>query len=138
MPFFPLLIQPLWRFTDSEMDGTVLVYRSEDIKNISRLASSKVCGYVHAEANDLLPETARRSWGGPEEVEQEKGENCFLQVAPVLGRKVSGGAYKRLRITKCEHVCAHCGFHGGGTMRQDKKCWKWRKEKAVARQSMWV
>lgn len=94
--FFPLLIQPLWRFTDSEMDGTVLVYRSEDIKNISRLASSKVCGYVHAEANDLLPETARRSWGGPEEVEQEKGENCFSQVAPVLGRKGFRGSIQEV------------------------------------------
>lgn len=65
-------VEPLWRFTDSEIDSRVLVYRSEDIKNISRLASSKVCGYFHAEANDLLPQTARSGWAGPEEVEQEK------------------------------------------------------------------
>ena len=35
------------------------MYRSEDIKNLSRLASPKVCGYVHGAAQDLLPEGAR-------------------------------------------------------------------------------
>ncbi|KAI4804108.1 hypothetical protein KUCAC02_025750 [Chaenocephalus aceratus] len=66
-------VEPLWRFTDSPADGRLLVYRSDDIKNLSRIASPKVCGYVHAEANDLLPQTARRSWDGQEEVDQEKG-----------------------------------------------------------------
>ena len=65
-----LPIQPLWRFTNSPVDGRLLVYRSEDIRNLSRIASPKVCGYVHAEAKDLLPQTARRY----SEVEQEKGE----------------------------------------------------------------
>lgn len=77
LPLFLLLIQPLWRFTDSQIDGRVLVYRSEDIKNLSRLGSPKVCGYIHAEANDLLSQTARRNWDGQEEVEQEKGELYF-------------------------------------------------------------
>lgn len=77
LPIFLLLIQPLWRFTDSQIDSRVLVYRSEDIKNLSRLGSPKVCGYIHAEANELLPLTARRNWDGQEEVEQEKGELCF-------------------------------------------------------------
>ncbi|KAI3367693.1 hypothetical protein L3Q82_026530 [Scortum barcoo] len=53
-------IEPLWRFTDSSTDGRLLVYRSEDIRNLSRIASPKVCGYVHAEADDLLPQDARR------------------------------------------------------------------------------
>ncbi|XP_033975588.1 LOW QUALITY PROTEIN: disintegrin and metalloproteinase domain-containing protein 17a [Trematomus bernacchii] len=66
-------VEPLWRFTDSPADGRLLVYRSDDIKNLSRIASPKVCGYVHAEANDLLPQTARRSWDRQEEVDQEKG-----------------------------------------------------------------
>uniref|UniRef100_A0A8C4I1V9 ADAM metallopeptidase domain 17 n=1 Tax=Dicentrarchus labrax TaxID=13489 RepID=A0A8C4I1V9_DICLA len=52
-------VEPLWRFTDSPIDGRLLVYRSEDIKNLSRIASPKVCGYVHAEAKDLLPQNAR-------------------------------------------------------------------------------
>uniref|UniRef100_A0A3B4WSB3 ADAM metallopeptidase domain 17a n=1 Tax=Seriola lalandi dorsalis TaxID=1841481 RepID=A0A3B4WSB3_SERLL len=45
---------PLWRFTDSPADGRLLVYRSDDIKNLSRIVSPKVCGYVHAEDMDLL------------------------------------------------------------------------------------
>ncbi|CAB1330672.1 unnamed protein product [Coregonus sp. 'balchen'] len=52
-------VEPLWRFTEVPPDGRLLVYRSEDIKNLSRLASPKVCGYVHAGAQDLLPEAAR-------------------------------------------------------------------------------
>lgn len=102
----------MWRFTDSEIDGRVLVYRSEDIKNISRLASSKVCGYVHAEANDLLPQSARRSWVGPEEVEQEKGELSFSQVPLFSEGKVSEeGAYERLQIVN--HMLAEPYFGGG-------------------------
>ncbi|XP_060790093.1 disintegrin and metalloproteinase domain-containing protein 17a isoform X2 [Neoarius graeffei] len=52
-------VEPLWRFTEKAPDSRLLVYRSEDIKNISRLASSKVCGYINAEAPQLLPEEAR-------------------------------------------------------------------------------
>uniref|UniRef100_A0A8D3CQE4 ADAM metallopeptidase domain 17a n=1 Tax=Scophthalmus maximus TaxID=52904 RepID=A0A8D3CQE4_SCOMX len=53
-------VEPLWRFTDTPTDGRLLVYRSEDIKNLSRIVSPKVCGYVHAEDMDLLPQTERR------------------------------------------------------------------------------
>ncbi|XP_066530295.1 disintegrin and metalloproteinase domain-containing protein 17a isoform X2 [Hoplias malabaricus] len=49
-------VEPLWRFTKMSPNGSLLVYRSEDIRNISRMASPKVCGYVSAEAQDLLPE----------------------------------------------------------------------------------
>lgn len=33
----------------------MLVYKSEDIKNVSRLQSPKVCGYIKADNEDLLP-----------------------------------------------------------------------------------
>ncbi|XP_061551801.1 disintegrin and metalloproteinase domain-containing protein 17a isoform X2 [Phycodurus eques] len=57
-------VEPLWRFTDSGGDGRLLVYRSEDIRNLSRLVSPKVCGYVHSK--DLLPESTRAGWNEPE------------------------------------------------------------------------
>lgn len=50
-------VEPLWRFTNSAADGSLLVYRSEDIKNLSRVASPKVCGYVHAEDSHLLTDS---------------------------------------------------------------------------------
>ncbi|XP_045918746.1 disintegrin and metalloproteinase domain-containing protein 17a [Micropterus dolomieu] len=65
-------VEPLWRFTNSPTDGRLLVYRSDDIRNLSRIISPKVCGYIHAEAENLLPRTARRDWDGQEEVDQEK------------------------------------------------------------------
>ncbi|XP_059209204.1 disintegrin and metalloproteinase domain-containing protein 17a isoform X2 [Centropristis striata] len=68
-------VEPLWRFTDTPADGRLLVYRSEDIKNLSRIASPKVCGYIHAEAEDLLPQTARGEWDNQEEVDQEEGHH---------------------------------------------------------------
>uniref|UniRef100_A0AAQ5XQ54 ADAM metallopeptidase domain 17a n=1 Tax=Amphiprion ocellaris TaxID=80972 RepID=A0AAQ5XQ54_AMPOC len=37
-------VEPLWRFTDSPTDGRLLVYRSEDIKNLTHIVSPKVCG----------------------------------------------------------------------------------------------
>ncbi|XP_070697920.1 disintegrin and metalloproteinase domain-containing protein 17a [Pempheris klunzingeri] len=68
-------IEPLWRFTNSPTDGRLLVYRSDDIRNLSRIASPKVCGYIHAEAKDLLPQTARRDWDGQEAVDRENGHH---------------------------------------------------------------
>ncbi|XP_037342179.2 disintegrin and metalloproteinase domain-containing protein 17a isoform X2 [Pungitius pungitius] len=66
-------VEPLWRFTDSPADGRLLVYRSDDIKNLSRIFSPKVCGYIHAEASDLLPQASRRDGDGQEEEVQEGG-----------------------------------------------------------------
>ncbi|XP_004082314.1 disintegrin and metalloproteinase domain-containing protein 17 isoform X2 [Oryzias latipes] len=60
-------IEPLWRFTESPKDDRLLFYRSDDIKNLSRIASPKVCGYVKAEDNDLLPHSSRRSWEDQDE-----------------------------------------------------------------------
>uniref|UniRef100_A0A3B3Q715 Peptidase M12B propeptide domain-containing protein n=1 Tax=Paramormyrops kingsleyae TaxID=1676925 RepID=A0A3B3Q715_9TELE len=58
-------VEPLWRFTEKPDDDRLLVYRSEDIRNISRIASPKVCGYV--QAKELIPEGAQTM--GEEEVE---------------------------------------------------------------------
>lgn len=57
------------------MDDRLLVYRSEDIRNLSRIASPKVCGYLQAEARDLLPESARRDWDNQEAVDEGNGEH---------------------------------------------------------------
>uniref|UniRef100_A0A673CAM2 Disintegrin and metalloproteinase domain-containing protein 17 n=1 Tax=Sphaeramia orbicularis TaxID=375764 RepID=A0A673CAM2_9TELE len=70
-------VEPLWRFTNSPTDGRLLVYRSDDIKNLSRIASPKVCGYMHAQATDLLPQTARRDW---QEQEQDEFVKSKRQV----------------------------------------------------------
>ncbi|KAI7804840.1 disintegrin and metalloproteinase domain-containing protein 17a isoform X2 [Triplophysa rosa] len=61
-------VEPLWRFTERPADGRLLVYRSEDIKNLSRLSSPKVCGYVNADAQELLPEEAKATG----QIEQEE------------------------------------------------------------------
>lgn len=74
---FSLSVQPLWRFTDSQIDSGLLVYRSEDIRNLSRLASPKVCGYIKEEPRDLLPESARREWDRQQAEDQENSE-CSL------------------------------------------------------------
>ncbi|XP_062981218.1 disintegrin and metalloproteinase domain-containing protein 17 [Elgaria multicarinata webbii] len=47
-------IEPLWRFLNDTQDQRLLVYRSEDIKDFSRLQSPKVCGYVKLEEEDEL------------------------------------------------------------------------------------
>ncbi|XP_063298246.1 disintegrin and metalloproteinase domain-containing protein 17 [Pelobates fuscus] len=39
-------IEPLWRFVENTSRDSMLVYRSDDIQDYSRLKSSKVCGYV--------------------------------------------------------------------------------------------
>ncbi|KAK2826017.1 hypothetical protein Q5P01_020231 [Channa striata] len=64
-------IEPLWRFTDSPADGRLLVYRSNDIKNLSRIASPKVCGYIQTEAEDLFLQNPRQDWQWHKEPDQE-------------------------------------------------------------------
>lgn len=66
-------VEPLWRFTDSPVDGRLLVYRSQDIRNLSRIASPEVCGYIHAEATDLLPQAGRSGQGEHKPVVLENG-----------------------------------------------------------------
>ncbi|KAM4633073.1 disintegrin and metalloproteinase domain-containing protein 17 [Polymixia lowei] len=64
-------IEPLWRFTSAPPDGRLLVYRSEDIRNISRLAHPRVCGYVTSDPKHLLPESTRASVQEDQEEEEE-------------------------------------------------------------------
>ncbi|XP_036398260.1 disintegrin and metalloproteinase domain-containing protein 17-like isoform X2 [Megalops cyprinoides] len=71
-------IEPLWRFTEAPSSGQLLVYRSEDIRNITRLASPKVCGYMDADAKELLPEGLQES--GEEEREQEFSHRAKRQA----------------------------------------------------------
>uniref|UniRef100_A0A670J0M4 ADAM metallopeptidase domain 17 n=1 Tax=Podarcis muralis TaxID=64176 RepID=A0A670J0M4_PODMU len=47
-------VEPLWRFLNNTQDERLLVYRSEDIKDFSRLQSPKVCGYVKMEEEEEL------------------------------------------------------------------------------------
>ncbi|MCJ8743788.1 hypothetical protein PDJAM_G00098260 [Pangasius djambal] len=72
-------IEPLWRLTQGPPDGRLLVYRSEDIRNVSRLAAPKVCGYITAEASQLLPEHVRTATAA-EEKQEEEGERFRVQV----------------------------------------------------------
>uniref|UniRef100_J3QNB3 A disintegrin and metallopeptidase domain 17 n=1 Tax=Mus musculus TaxID=10090 RepID=J3QNB3_MOUSE len=48
-------VEPLWRFVNDTKDKRMLVYKSEDIKDFSRLQSPKVCGYLNADSEELLP-----------------------------------------------------------------------------------
>lgn len=50
--------QPLWRFTSAPSDGRLLVYRSEDIRNLSRVQQPSVCGYLSSDSAHLLPHGA--------------------------------------------------------------------------------
>nr|XP_048701426.1 disintegrin and metalloproteinase domain-containing protein 17 [Caretta caretta] len=49
-------VEPLWRYIENTQDERLLVYKSEDIKDFSRLQSPKVCGYLKHEEEELLPE----------------------------------------------------------------------------------
>uniref|UniRef100_A0A8C2FG79 ADAM metallopeptidase domain 17b n=1 Tax=Cyprinus carpio TaxID=7962 RepID=A0A8C2FG79_CYPCA len=64
-------IEPLWRFIENPRDDRLLVYRSEDIRNVSRLAASKVCGYISADAREMLPESVRAASPLDEDEEEE-------------------------------------------------------------------
>ncbi|XP_076849267.1 disintegrin and metalloproteinase domain-containing protein 17 isoform X2 [Brachyhypopomus gauderio] len=67
-------IEPLWRFTGGARDERLLAYRSEDIRNVSRLAAPKVCGYVTTPASQLLPESVRTASALEEEEEEHLRE----------------------------------------------------------------
>ncbi|MBN3311271.1 ADA17 protein, partial [Amia calva] len=85
-------IEPLWRFTQSQRDDRLLAYRSEDIKDISRINSPSVCGYINAVEQDLLPEEARRAKTEEEivkeplhrEKRQKSAQNSQKNTCPLL------------------------------------------------------
>ncbi|XP_016348034.1 disintegrin and metalloproteinase domain-containing protein 17-like isoform X1 [Sinocyclocheilus anshuiensis] len=64
-------IEPLWRFIENPRDDRLLVYRSEDIRNVSRLTAPKVCGYISADASEMLPESVRAASPLDEDEEEE-------------------------------------------------------------------
>ncbi|XP_069028673.1 disintegrin and metalloproteinase domain-containing protein 17 [Embiotoca jacksoni] len=63
-------IEPLWRFTSAPPDGRLLIYRSEDIRNISRLHRPSVCGYVTSDPNHILPDGVRAAMSEDREDEE--------------------------------------------------------------------
>ncbi|XP_041109503.1 disintegrin and metalloproteinase domain-containing protein 17 [Polyodon spathula] len=64
-------IEPLWRYVNSTPDGRMLVYKSEDIRDIGRLHSPSVCGSVKTDG--LLPEWYREAEAdGKEHLRREK------------------------------------------------------------------
>lgn len=72
---FIWFLQPLWRFIEDSHDDRLLVYRSEDIRNVSRLAASKVCGYISTDAFEMLPESVRTARALDEGEEEEDGKS---------------------------------------------------------------
>ncbi|XP_059213213.1 disintegrin and metalloproteinase domain-containing protein 17 isoform X2 [Centropristis striata] len=56
-------VEPLWRFWPAPPDGRLLVYRSEDIRNISRLQQPSVCGYVTSDPGLPLPRPVTTATG---------------------------------------------------------------------------
>ncbi|KAK2855818.1 hypothetical protein Q5P01_004553 [Channa striata] len=67
------IVEPLWRFTETPRDGRLLVYRSEDIRNISRLQRPSVCGYVTSDPSHLLPDSVRTATVD----DRDEGESAF-------------------------------------------------------------
>lgn len=63
-------IEPLWRFTLAPPDGRLLIYRSEDIRNVSRLHQPSVCGYVTSDPHHLLPDSIQAATLEDEEEDQ--------------------------------------------------------------------
>lgn len=71
---FIWFLQPLWRFIEDSHDDRLLIYRPEDIRNVSRLAASKVCGYISTDAIEMLPESVRAA-RALDEGEEEDGKS---------------------------------------------------------------
>uniref|UniRef100_A0A3B3ZUU3 ADAM metallopeptidase domain 17b n=1 Tax=Periophthalmus magnuspinnatus TaxID=409849 RepID=A0A3B3ZUU3_9GOBI len=74
-------IEPLWRFSTAPPDDRLLVYRSEDIKNLSRVHQPSVCGYTTSDPSLLLPDGVReelREWRGRRQVYDHSRNTCPL------------------------------------------------------------
>uniref|UniRef100_A0A8P4KU53 ADAM metallopeptidase domain 17b n=1 Tax=Dicentrarchus labrax TaxID=13489 RepID=A0A8P4KU53_DICLA len=73
-------VEPLWRFTSAPPDGRLLIYRSEDIRNLSRLQQPSVCGYVTSDPVHLFPDTAAGSFvsRGKRQVHDHLKNTCPL------------------------------------------------------------
>ncbi|KAF7231091.1 disintegrin and metalloproteinase domain-containing protein 17 [Nothobranchius furzeri] len=76
-------IEPLWRFTLAPPDGRLLIYRSEDIRNISRLQQPSVCGYAAPDSSlraAMLDgnDDAEPAFRGKRQVYDHKKNTCPL------------------------------------------------------------
>ncbi|XP_069584179.1 disintegrin and metalloproteinase domain-containing protein 17 isoform X2 [Ranitomeya imitator] len=69
-------IEPLWRFTGNASRDNLLVYRSVDIKEVSRLQSSKVCGYVSPEQDLFRNQESKETHKDPEHLHREKRQKA--------------------------------------------------------------
>uniref|UniRef100_A0A4W3IIW2 ADAM metallopeptidase domain 17a n=1 Tax=Callorhinchus milii TaxID=7868 RepID=A0A4W3IIW2_CALMI len=47
-------VEPLWRFVNSAPTEKLLAYKSEDIREIGRLKSTEVCGYIKLNNSELF------------------------------------------------------------------------------------
>uniref|UniRef100_A0A3B5MS92 Peptidase M12B propeptide domain-containing protein n=1 Tax=Xiphophorus couchianus TaxID=32473 RepID=A0A3B5MS92_9TELE len=77
-------IEPLWRFTSAPPDGRLLIYRSEDIRNISRLQQPSVCGYVASESAHLLPEGVRMETKGRGRTSKQVGHRVSVLGCSII------------------------------------------------------
>ncbi|XP_029984834.1 disintegrin and metalloproteinase domain-containing protein 17 [Sphaeramia orbicularis] len=68
-------VEPLWRFTAAPPDGRLLVYRSDDIRNLSRLHQPSVCGYVTSDPRLLLPDSIRAELKDEEDEESSSSRS---------------------------------------------------------------
>ncbi|XP_077147522.1 disintegrin and metalloproteinase domain-containing protein 17 isoform X1 [Ranitomeya variabilis] len=69
-------IEPLWRFTGNASRDNLLFYRSVDIKEVSRLQSSKVCGYVSPEQDLFRNQESKETHKDPEHLHREKRQKA--------------------------------------------------------------
>lgn len=62
----------------------MLVYKSEDIKNVSRLQSPKVCGYLKVDNEELLPKglVAREPSNGKSLKNTFQVRNKYVTASP--------------------------------------------------------
>lgn len=65
-------------------DGRLLVYRSEDIRNLSRLHQPSVCGYLSTDFTHLLPHRGDGVPAGIRDQDEEEGQGdsapCCLKT----------------------------------------------------------
>ncbi|XP_023285811.1 disintegrin and metalloproteinase domain-containing protein 17-like [Seriola lalandi dorsalis] len=82
-------IEPLWRFTSAPPDGRLLIYRSDDIRNLSRLHQPSVCGYMTFNPSHLFPDGVQMAvledqddeesvFRGKRQVQDHKKNTCPL------------------------------------------------------------
>ncbi|MEE6476785.1 hypothetical protein FKM82_011217 [Ascaphus truei] len=79
-------IEPLWRFVEDASRDSMLVYRSEDIRDYSRLKSSKVCGYINPEREHFMnePQPAKSDEEHMHREKRQTGPNPLKNTCKML------------------------------------------------------